>query len=160
TKLSHAKIPDPLMARLDAVKKDDEKVKTVGVDILSELVEQVKEIKSRTPAPNGFHFYTLNLEKAVSFILERTHLIPLSTPPEEEVVVDELLQVPKIQVNGSSPETSAAAAFGRRQSSVGSDPRNRVIVSGRALSHPEYEATPFEASVPSEPVNTRATTLA
>lgn len=43
---------------------------------------------------------------------------------------------------------------------MGSDPRNRVIVSGRAASHPDYEATALEAGVPAEPVNTRANTLA
>ncbi|KAJ9148410.1 Methylenetetrahydrofolate reductase [Pleurostoma richardsiae] len=160
TKLSHAKIPDHLMARLEAVKKDDEKVKQVGVDILSELVEQVKEVKNRTPGPKGFHFYTLNLEKAVSFILERTHLIPADTS-DEEAIADELV-IPAIQVNGlngSSPQHSIKN-ISRRQSSIGSDPRNRVIVSGRPPSHPEYEATAFEASVPAEPVNSRANTLA
>lgn len=160
TKLSHANIPDSLMERLDNVKKDDEKVKSVGVDILSELVEQVKEIKRGTPGPNGFHFYTLNLEKAVSFILERTHLIPPDTPIEEEAVADELLPpVPSIQVNGTSPINSIKN-ISRRQSSIGSDPRNRVIIAGGAPSHPEYEATALEASLPAEPVNTRANTLA
>ena len=160
TKLSHANIPDSLMARLDDVKKDDEKVKSVGVDILSELVEQVKELKKGTPGPNGFHFYTLNLEKAVSFILERTHLIPPDTPIEEEAVADELLPpTPSIQVNGTSPINSIKN-ISRRQSSIGSDPRNRVIIAGGAPSHPEYEATALEASLPAEPVNTRANTLA
>lgn len=177
TKLSHARIPDALMARLDAVKKDDEQVKSVGVDIISELVEQVKEIKDRTHAdrPKGFHFYTLNLEKAVSFIIERTHLIPPGTPDEDEVlaaevaVVDDVavattsLGVPSIRINGSAGGAVLSPLDGhpaRRQSSIGSDPRNRVIVSGRAASHPDYEATALEASVPAEPVNTRSNTLA
>ncbi|KIH88403.1 methylenetetrahydrofolate reductase (NADPH) [Sporothrix brasiliensis 5110] len=179
TKLSHARIPDELMARLDAVKKDDEQVKSVGVDIISELVEEVKEIKDRTRAdrPKGFHFYTLNLEKAVSFILERTHLIPPGTPDEDEeaiagevAVVDDVatsgsLGVPSIRINGSTGTGGAVhppldGHPARRQSSIGSDPRNRVIVSGRAASHPDYEATALEASVPAEPVNTRSNTLA
>ncbi len=163
TKLSHAKIPDDIMARLDAVKKDDEEVKIVGVDILSELVERVREIKSRTPGPRGFHFYTLNLEKAVSFIVERTSLIPPSTPEEgETVVVDDLpaaLAIPTIHVNGITPTPSHKTAS-RRQSTVGSDPRNRVIVAGSPASHPDYEATALEASVPAGPVNSRANTLA
>ena len=168
-KLSHASIPDPLMARLDAVKSDDEKVKLAGVDILSELVEQVKQVKSRTPGPKGFHFYTLNLEKAVSFIVERTNLIPPSTPPPEEeeeeekaAAVVELATssaIPNVQVNGSSP-TASLKDLPRRQSSVGSDPRNRVIVSSRTPSHPDYEAAASEAGLPAEPVNTRANTLA
>ncbi|KAL1891542.1 methylenetetrahydrofolate reductase 1 [Sporothrix stenoceras] len=182
TKLSHARIPDALMDRLDAVKKDDEQVKSVGVDIISELVEQVKEIKDRTRAdkPKGFHFYTLNLEKAVSFIIERTHLIPPGTPDEDEeaiaevAVVDDVAVttnargVPSIRINGSTGTGSGAAVVlspldghpARRQSSIGSDPRNRVIVSGRTASHPDYEATALEAGIPAEPVNTRSNTLA
>src|SRR6185312_8706481 len=47
----------------------------------------------------------------------------------------------------------------RRQSTVGSDPHNRVIV-GASTSHPSYEAIASEAGIPAEPVNTRANTLA
>lgn len=169
TKLSHARIPDELMARLEEVMKDDEKVKQVGVDILSELVEKIREIKSRTPGPKGFHFYTLNLEKAVSFILERTGLIPPDASEEEQAISDDLLPaVPKIAVNGSGSNHSGSnhhLAVGghssRRQSQVSSEPRNRVIISGeRVPSNPEYEATQLEASRPFEPVHSRANTLA
>ncbi|TQN73061.1 Methylenetetrahydrofolate reductase 2 [Colletotrichum shisoi] len=163
TKLSHAKIPDNLMARLDAAKGDDEKIKQVGVDILSELVEQVKEVKSRTPGPKGFHFYTLNLEKAVSFILERTGLIPDPQLDNEEAVIDDgpgvPVSIPAVQLNGLSPITPAARALsGRRHSSMGSsDPHNRIIVS--SASNPAYETT-TAGLMASEPVNTRANTLA
>ncbi|EFX01553.1 methylenetetrahydrofolate reductase [Grosmannia clavigera kw1407] len=166
TKLSHARFPDGLMARLEDVKKDDEKVKSVGVDILSELVEQVKTIKHKTQPgrPTGLHFYTLNLEKAVAFILERTNLIPSTRPATalEEVevaVVDDALAVPSIRVHGAIT-MPAVHSFERRHSSIGSDPRNRVIVPGPSASHPDYETTALEASVPAEPVNTRANTLA
>lgn len=171
TKLSHARIPDELMARLEDVKKDDEKVKLVGVDILSELVEQIREIKRATPGPKGFHFYTLNLEKAVSFILERTNLIPPDAPDDEQAVADDIIPtVPKIEVNGSGSNNSNSHSHrqltvgdhpSRRQSQVSSEPRNRVIVSGeRTPSNPEYEATQLEASRPYEPVHSRANTLA
>ncbi|KAL6891019.1 methylenetetrahydrofolate reductase [Trichoderma longibrachiatum] len=166
TKLSHAKMPDAIMDRLNAVKGDDERVKMVGVDILSELVEQIREIKSRTPGPKGFHFYTLNLEKSVSFILERTKLIP-DIPDEEEAVLDESpavaavqRMIPKINVNGNVPPRAPShTRTGRRLSSVGSDPHNRVIV-GRAATHPEWEASSTEAGIPAGSVNTRANTLA
>lgn len=162
TKLSHARVPDSIMARLDAVKKDDEKVKNVGVDILCEIVEQVKEIKSRTPGPRGFHFYTLNLEKAVSFIVERTGLI--SSAPEDEAVIDDgpIPNIPSLVINGtSSPDRLLPEARrSRRQSTIGSEPRNRVIVSERTLSHPEYEASQADAGVLAGPINSRANTLA
>ncbi|KAI0840265.1 MTHFR-domain-containing protein [Hypoxylon sp. FL0890] len=167
TKLSHAKIPDVIMSRLDAVKKDDEKVKSVGVDILCEIVERVKDITSRTSGATGFHFYTLNLEKAVSFIIERTDLIPPTTPTEEEAVVEDITsRIPTLQVNGSDHEhehvrrTSREDSRSRRQSNVSSENRNRVIISGRPVSHPEYEATSAEASIPAEPINSRSNTLA
>ncbi|KAK2775591.1 methylenetetrahydrofolate reductase [Colletotrichum kahawae] len=164
TKLSHAKVPDALMARLDAAKGDDEKVKRVGVDILSELVEQVKEVKSRTPGPKGFHFYTLNLEKAVSFILERTGLIPEHADDDNEsAIIDDAIGgaavVPTVQLNGLNPMSAVPRALSnsnRRASSIGSDPHNRVIVS--SASNPAYETT--AASLSAEPVNTRANTLA
>ncbi|KAI0403631.1 methylenetetrahydrofolate reductase 2 [Xylaria palmicola] len=162
TKLSHAKIPDGIMTRLDAVKKDDERVKNVGVDILCEIIEQVKEIKSRTPGPKGFHFYTLNLEKAVSFIVERTNLI--SDPAEDEAALDDgpLPNIPGLVINGASPSDhlSHDASNSRRQSTIGSEPRNRVIVSDRALSNPEYEASQADAGIKAGAINTRANTLA
>lgn len=166
TKLSHARLPDELMERLDEVKKDDEKVKQVGVDILGELVQKIREIKSRTPGPKGFHFYTLNLEKAVSFILERTNLIP---PDEDEEAVDDdlLPAMPKIEINGGSSKPTSqqhltvSGTAARRQSNVSSEPRNRVIISGeRTPSNPEYEATQLEAARPYEPVTSRSNTLA
>lgn len=172
TKLSHAGIPDDLMARLDEVKRDDERVKLVGVDILSELIEQIKEIKSRTSSgPKGFHFYTLNLEKAVSFILERTGLIPVESPAGEQgLAVDDLItSVPTVEINGTSSNGTGStsqqhlgiSSASRRQSTVSSEPRNRVIISGeRTPSNPEYEATQLEASRPYEPVHSRANTLA
>lgn len=166
TKLSHARIPDDLMERLDEVRKDDEKVKQVGVDILSELVEQVREIKSRTPGPKGFHFYTLNLEKAVSFILERTNLIPPDARDDQAVADDLLPAVPKVAVNGSGSNHSQdhlvpGGHSSRRQSHHSSEPRNRVIVLGeRVPSNPDYEATQLEASRPYESVQSRANTLA
>ncbi|KUI71582.1 Methylenetetrahydrofolate reductase 2 [Cytospora mali] len=167
TKLSHAGIPDDLMARLDEVKRDDERVKLVGVDILSELIEQIREIKSRTPGPQGFHFYTLNLEKAVSFILERTHLIPPETPGGEQPLADDLVAVPTVEINGSLSNGSTlqhhlgVSDASRRLSTHSSEPRNRVIISGeRTPSNPEYEATQLEASRPYEPVHSRANTLA
>ncbi|KAK4109506.1 MTHFR-domain-containing protein [Canariomyces notabilis] len=160
TKLSHAKIPDALMARLDAVKGDDEKVKEVGVDIISEIIEQIREIKSRTEGSRGFHFYTLNLEKAVSFIVERTGLISPTTPTEGQTVItqDPLPDLRLLHVNGSTPEQSSHPS--RRKASIGSDPRDRVIVQNRSASHPDWEATPLEASVPAGPINSRANTLA
>ena len=80
TKLSHAKLSPEILMRLEPIKGNDEEVKKVGVDILSEIVTTIKNTPSRPQnRPRGFHFYTLNLEKAVGFILERCALIPPAT---------------------------------------------------------------------------------
>jgi len=162
TKLSHAKLPENILTRLDAVKGDDEAVKKVGVDILSEIVNQIKEDTSTGyTGPRGFHFYTLNLEKAVAHICERCQLIP-TTP-----------------VNGANGHDSAAISDSeditppeiaaptrkikdrRRLSSINSAPHNRVVVDrARSSSNASFEAPDDEAGVPRDKINTRANTLA
>jgi methylenetetrahydrofolate reductase (NADPH) len=151
TKLSHAKLPPDLLERLNAVKGDDEAVKAVGVDILSEIIE---ELKGRpNVGPRGFHFYTLNLEKSVSQIVERCHLIrDLSAIDDDDD--DDAIEISKdvsIEINGQKPR--------HRLSSVHSDPRNKVIAN-RPSGHlnPDYETLEKEAGLPTDGA-TRATTL-
>ncbi|KAH0559658.1 hypothetical protein GP486_003823 [Trichoglossum hirsutum] len=162
TKLSHAKLPEEVLARLETVKGDDEAVKKVGVDIVSEIVEKIKDTPS--PGRRGFHFYTLNLEKAVAFILERCNLIPPSTPtsssPIDTVAVEDTddCSLPN-GANGLNNEDRMAMR--RRLSSVNSDPHNLVIVDNLAGSRARaFEALADEAGIPKESVNTRANTLA
>ena len=87
TKLSHAKLPAELLKRLEGVAGDDEAVKRVGVDAVSEIVEGIKKAELMTP--QGFHFYTLNLEKAVGYILENCKLISLDSDDENEQAIDD-----------------------------------------------------------------------
>jgi methylenetetrahydrofolate reductase (NADPH) len=123
TKLSGAKIPPPFLSRLEEVKTDDDKIKQVGVDILCEVVDGIKEISS--PGLRGFHFYTLNLEKAVSFVLERCDLIPPSTEtdPDEAAIDTTIIAGPQ-----DGLQARKATFSRRRASSVNSGPRNMVIV--------------------------------
>ncbi|KAF2455649.1 methylenetetrahydrofolate reductase-like protein [Lineolata rhizophorae] len=158
TKLSHAKLPQEMLARLDAVKGDDEAVKRVGIDILSEIVEDI-QATSGGGSHRGYHFYTLNLEKAVSHIVERCSLIP---PDEEEEGNDEA-----VIVDGSSGQISPPAEDGahfrdrRRMSSVNSNPHNRVVVERvSSSSNPSWEAPEDEVGVPRDKINSRANTLA
>ncbi|KAL1593699.1 methylenetetrahydrofolate reductase 1 [Paraconiothyrium brasiliense] len=156
SKLSHAKIPADIVARLDAVKGDDELVKQVGVTILSEIVEHMKGRPS--PTRRGFHFYTLNLEKAVSHILENCKLIPQPLFEDDDDAIE--------LTPGADFQPPAGALRNkerRRLSSVNSGPRNRVIISKSSQSkssNASYEAPEDEAGVPKGPVNTRANTLA
>ncbi|RDA94406.1 hypothetical protein CP533_2208 [Ophiocordyceps camponoti-saundersi (nom. inval.)] len=157
TKLSHAKMPDAILARLDAVKGDDERVKKIGVDIVSELIEHIRAVRPGSSSRRGFHFYTLNLEKSVSLIVEQTGLIQEDS--SDEAVLDGLLSPPPTMHSNGNRQTSHSRSS-RRQSSVGSDPHNRVIVGDRPVTNPEWEATGQEAGVPASSVNSRANTLA
>jgi methylenetetrahydrofolate reductase (NADPH) len=156
TKLSHARLPADILARLDAVKTDDELVKQVGVKILDEMVEHIKARPD--VGRRGFHFYTLNLEKAVSHILEDCALIPRTSPEDDEDVIIETTPA----INLIPPPRGATTRERRRLSSVNSGPRNRVIVSQPSgkTSNRSFEATEDEAAVPRGPVNTRSNTLA
>ncbi|OSS46634.1 hypothetical protein B5807_08966 [Epicoccum nigrum] len=153
TKLSHANLPVDLLARLDAVKADDEMVKKVGVKILGEMVEHVKARPDVTK--RGFHFYTLNLEKAVSHILEDTHLIGL-LPADDE---DAIETTPAINLE---PPNDVPSARQRRRLSSISSPHNRVIRDhlSASRSNQSWETSDTEAGIPRGPVNTRANTLA
>lgn len=167
TKLSHASLPHEVLKRLESVKGDDEAVKRVGVDILSEIVDTMKGTDN--PGPRGFHFYTLNLEKVVTQILERSSLIPPATPlvtPHngngiaEQAVAEE-------ETDGFLMVEDAKKSHHRRKSSaMNSQPRNRVVVSRNRASSTSsnrtsaYEAPEDEAGVPRDQINNRANTLA
>ena len=134
TNLSHAKVPPPILSRIELVKLDDEAVKNLGVDILSEIVELIKSLPQPKDLPRGLHFYTLNLEKSVAFILERCNLIPSSIEPSPSDSSDSDTAITISQHDGStsiingtfSPSTRRLSR--RRASSINSQPHNRLIV--------------------------------
>lgn len=149
TKLSHASLPPDILARLDAVKGDDEAVKKVGVDILGEIIGGLRKIKAQ--GPKGFHFYTLNLEKVVSQIVERCGLISTFDSEEEEEAIE------------ITPDISAMNRMKqrRRLSSIQSNPHNRVIVDRPSTSsNKSREAHSSEAGIPTDDLSSRAATLA
>ena len=156
TKLSHANLPADILARLEAVKNDDELVKQVGVKIVGEIVEHIKARPD--VVRRGFHFYTLNLEKAVSHIVEDTHLIRQVADEDDD---DAIETTPAI--NLEPPSGARLTRERRRLSSVNSSPHNRVIISRPSVaksSNHSYETLDTEAGIPRGPVNTRANTLA
>ncbi|KAK7510416.1 methylenetetrahydrofolate reductase-domain-containing protein [Phyllosticta citriasiana] len=158
TKLSHAKLPPDMLSRLDQVKGDDEAVKSVGVDIISEIIEAIR--KRDSIGRRGFHFYTLNLEKAVAHVVERCQLIPPSTPEKD---VEEAITLEDIAPNGGSPPDSLQVQqeHRRKLSSANSTPRNRVVVERASISsNKSYEALEDEAGIPQDKIMTRANTLA
>ena len=163
TKLSHAKIPKSIADRVEKVKSDDEAVKRVGVDILSEIVRGIQAMPSPRSLPRGLHFYTLNLEKSVAFILERCHLIP---PPDSsetsggsESDSDTAVIVTHEDAMGETLSTSSPSRARRRASSINAGPHNRFIVdhpvrhrapsgTSRTSSSKDHEAHSLSAGIP------------
>ena len=155
TKLSHAKLPQEMLSRVDEVRGDDDAVKRVGVDILSEIVHQLKSRPRLASGPTGFHFYTLNLEKAVTQIVERCGLIP------DVLTISESDDDTAITITSEVSIAEPTARDRRRLSSINSNPRNRVVVDRPSTSSNKgYEALQHEAGVPTNGHSTRATVLA
>ena len=161
TKLSHVKIPPQILAKFEELKNDDEAVKRTGVDVLSDIVEGIKKLPS--PGIRGFHFYTLNLEKTVSFILERCNLIPSVSDLENaqgQCAIDSsaLSEIPN--------QEQLRSLARRRGSSFNSQPHNRVIVdklqpvstTSSKDSAVAHETPALSAGIPAPPPN-RNTTL-
>ncbi|THY82057.1 methylenetetrahydrofolate reductase-like protein [Aureobasidium pullulans] len=152
TKLSHANLPSELSNRLEPIKNDDEAVKRAGVDILSEMVETLK--KNSYSGPKGFHFYTLNLEKAVAHIVERCKLIGAVN---NVAVEDDDTPV----ANGNGDKKAKAR---RRSSIANSAPQNRVVIDKTSRSASSgsatFEAFDDEAGVPGEDPPSRKDALA
>ena len=159
THLSHAKLPDHISSKLEPLRNDDEAVKDIGVDILCDIIDRIK--KEKSSGPRGFHFYTLNLEKAVAHIVERCNLIGASTTASENnisssdcaIYYDESSQVPAMGSNGATSRRLSSAA--------NSTPYNRVVVNKPSTSsNRSLEAPEDEAGVPKDKINSRAHTLA
>lgn len=78
TKLSNARVPRDISKRLEAPGNDDNMVKSIGIDILTDMIAQIdSKTESRI---KGYHFYTLNLEKSVAYIVENSKLFRQQLP--------------------------------------------------------------------------------
>ena len=104
THLAHAKVPPELLFKLQSVKGDDEAVKQVGVEAIHDVVKSIRDVKAK--GPRGFHFYTLNLEKAVSSLLERCNLIPLDPDDNSISAIDDA----PLLVNGDAAHHRALSS--------------------------------------------------
>lgn len=81
TNLSHVRVPPQILQKFTNAKADDDAVRKIGVDVVSDIIERLKSLPTRrspaaTDVPRGFHFYTLNLEKVVTTIIKACGLIP------------------------------------------------------------------------------------
>lgn len=135
-KLSHASVPEDILHKIKSIPiGDDEAVKQLGVDILCDMIS---DIRRRTQV-RGFHFYTLNLEKSVALIAERSGL--LSKEDTESAIDDEDYPNNDILANGSHKA--------RRRSSLAT--LNRVVIADEdhsklASEHPTEAISEAEAA--------------
>ncbi|CCD25140.1 methylenetetrahydrofolate reductase (NAD(P)H) MET12 NDAI_0E03230 [Naumovozyma dairenensis CBS 421] len=71
SKLSHASIPEKILERFPPeIQFDDDSVKSIGVEILIDIIEEI--YKRTSGRVRCFHFYTLNLEKAIAQIVSQS----------------------------------------------------------------------------------------
>lgn len=135
TKLSHAKLPADVAEKIEAVKGDDDAVKRVGVDIVSSLIDSIKELPQQKIRPRGFNLFTLNLERVAKLVLEKCDLIPpvREITPQESSDSDEAVDDKPLQ-NGDAHHPPPPRFSRRRASSVNAQPHNRVILESKSRS--------------------------
>lgn len=82
-KLSHTSIPQTILSRFPPeIQSDDNTVKSIGIEILIETIEKIYHgTNGRTKC---FHFYTLNLEKAVAEIVTHSPTLRYILEDDEE----------------------------------------------------------------------------
>ncbi|CCH60779.1 hypothetical protein TBLA_0D02780 [Henningerozyma blattae CBS 6284] len=92
-KLSHATIPSSILDQFPVeIQNDDNIVKSIGIKILINIIE---EIYAKTNGRiNCFHFFTLNLEKAIAQIVAKS--TTLSSILEDSNVSDNHSTMPQI----------------------------------------------------------------
>lgn len=114
SKLSHASIPDSIMAKMETFKSNDDDVKAYGIEVLNDIINVINE---RAPNVKGIHFYTINLERVVASIIESSPI--LSNQPVLESDTEDV-----------EPETNT---FTRRKSSIENGERPALSTSPKAL---------------------------
>ncbi|KAL8720811.1 MAG: hypothetical protein Q9225_002365, partial [Loekoesia sp. 1 TL-2023] len=159
-KLAHCRIPPGLLDTLDPIKADDEHVKRKGINALCEIIREIQAIKS--DGPRGFHFYTLNLEKAVGAILEKCDLIPPPQPLANgfDSAIDDSPPIPN-SVNSTSHHISNGIPHFRKPSDLPTSRRpsmssNHLTTSHRSSSPPSH-GTHLSTNQPINTVSREAT---
>ncbi|KAK6204284.1 methylenetetrahydrofolate reductase-domain-containing protein [Scheffersomyces amazonensis] len=90
SKLSHATIPPEIFEKLQNSINDDDAVKNLGVDILTDIIDN---INTKTNGRiKGYHFYSLNLEKAVASIIDKSKVLrPIMELPTNNITRDDAI---------------------------------------------------------------------
>lgn len=141
-KLSHASIPQAILDKFpESIQNDDDKVKSIGVEILRNAIHG---IFSRTNGRiRGFHFYTLNLEKSIAQIVEKSSLLSR--------VIEEGKDEDAIMSDDESYKTAAISKVLKSRRSSSLNTSNKVLVDKIRMDSQDFEdAADFKLSVPSK----------
>lgn len=84
TKLSHASVPEDIQQRFAPNINNDDEVKRIGFKVLSNIIERIDAEESSKI--KGYHFYSLNLEKAVASIVLKSKVLGSVVEAETETV--------------------------------------------------------------------------
>ncbi|CCF59569.1 hypothetical protein KAFR_0H01590 [Kazachstania africana CBS 2517] len=138
-KNSHASIPTKIIDKFPVeIQNDDNAVKSIGVDILMEIIQEIFERTDKRV--RCFHFYTLNLEKAIAQIVSQSSILSYIIDESEDEYDNALIDgngsnldsseflVKNLSINGDDDSDDVRKR--RRRSSVVSAEliHNRVIV--------------------------------
>lgn len=132
-KLSHASIPKYILDKFPVeIQGDDDAVKSICVGLLADIIDKIyRDTQGRIKC---FHFYTLNLEKAVAQIVaESSALSYILTQAEGEEAEDMADQVGDIALDDDTHEDNPAEETRkrRRQSSNSTDFTTNRVVAGK-----------------------------
>ncbi|OLL26345.1 Methylenetetrahydrofolate reductase 2 [Neolecta irregularis DAH-3] len=117
TKLTHAEVPPSLLKKLESVKRDDQTIKEMGVEVAVSMIQAIQtQTKGRC---RGFHFCTLNLERNVAFVIEKSGLLES---------VQKYRERSSFAIDDSAFTTSNISKNSRRTTSLISNPHTRIIV--------------------------------
>lgn len=132
-KLSHASIPKYILDKFpEEIQHDDHAVKSICVRLLADIVDRIyNDTQGRIKC---FHFYTLNLEKAVAQIVaESSTLRYILTQAEEEDAENMADQVGDIALYDDASETNQTTDRKRRRhsSNVSAELITNRVVAGK-----------------------------
>lgn len=88
SKLSHASIPMSILENFpDEIQNDDDAVKDIGVDVLVKMIDEIYEKTDNRI--KGIHFYTLNLEKSIAQIVNKSKFLSKVVDRKEQELANE-----------------------------------------------------------------------
>ncbi|KAH9952074.1 methylenetetrahydrofolate reduct [Amylocystis lapponica] len=105
TKLCGTRVPPNIMADLDPLRHDDQKVKNYGVQLAVDMIRKLMT----TGDIRGVHFCTLNLEKSVTRVLECLQWTGSSQQVANRLIADEPT-LPESQLVITSQNATDSAA--------------------------------------------------